>query len=487
MRTRVAAPRAAVLVESMRDIGYSLGTALADIIDNSITAGAWRIQLFSDEDAAGSRICIVDNGYGMDEEELVEAMRPGSKNPLDRRRKGDLGRFGLGLKTASFSQSRRVTVVSRVKQATCAAIWDLDYVSKVDEWRVQLPDDVSAIPYIEHLDASGTLVLWENLDRIGASHGGASAGASQLNARLNEARSHLELVFHRFLTTEPGHRKVRISLNGRDLEPFDPFVTKHPATIVGPPESIKVGKHEVKIQAFTLPHHRKVKPAEWEYNGGYEGYLKNQGFYVYRGRRLIIHGTWFGLARQQELTKLARVRIDMPNALDSDWKIDIRKASAQPPPQVRDRLRRIVDTIGAASTRVYTKRGVRLISENPFPVWNRLQDKNQISYRINRDHPVIEDFAASAVGTTPAAFSGIIELLEATLPYDALFSDFGEGSENMAGAPASDETLRQTVAATVIRMKDKGVLPGEMAEMLKSGEPFRSNWGRTMEILKQIL
>lgn len=485
MRTREAAPRASVLLESMRDIGYSLGTALADIIDNAITAGARNIRLFSEEDAAGARICTIDDGSGMDEDELVEAMRPGSKSPLDRRNKSDLGRFGLGLKTASFSQSRRVTVVSRAMGITCAAIWDLDFVAKVDAWRVQLPDDTSDIPFADNMGASGTLVLWEKLDRIGA-RSGTATHSGQFVQKLDEARLHLELVFHRFLTAEPGFRKIHISLNSRELESFDPFATRFSATIVGPVETIKVGKHEVRVQPFTLPHHRKIKTSDWEHNAGPEGYLKNQGFYVYRGRRLIIHGTWFGLARQQELTKLARVRIDMPNALDSDWHIDIRKASAHPPAQVRERLRRIVEGIGNTSKRVYTRRGVRLVSENPSPVWNRLQDKNQISYRINRDHPLIDDLLEQMDETSKASLGHVIELLEASMPYDALFSDFGEGSENMAEAPTSDETLLHTVITTVNRLKEKGVQPKDVADMLKAGEPFRSNWTRTATILEQL-
>ena len=111
-------------------------------------------------------------------------------------------------------------------------------------------------------------------------------------------------------------------LNGRELEPFDPFHSSHPATILGPEEVFRLGDQEIRMQPVTLPHHKKVSTQEWERYAGPEGYVRNQGFYVYRGKRLIIHGTWFKLMRQTELTKLARVRIDMPNSMDSDWKID---------------------------------------------------------------------------------------------------------------------------------------------------------------------
>ena len=231
--------------------------------------------------------------------------------------------------------------------------------------------------------------------------------------RLDDARKHLELVFHRFLSGERGLKKVRILLNQRPLEPLDPFHSSHQATITEPPtpEVIKVGHKEVLVQTFTLPHHKKVTPTEWDRYELPGGYLKNQGFYVYREKRLIIHGTWFNLARQTELTKLARVRIDMPNGLDEAWKIDVRKASAQPPYQVRERLRRIIDKIGATSKRVYTHRGRILVDDNRLPVWNRMQDKNQIVYRLNPEHPVLADFVSRLPSDLVRDFAQVVELV----------------------------------------------------------------------------
>lgn len=296
-------------------------------------------------------LAIVDDGEGMSEDELLAAMRPGSRNPLDTRDKEDLGRFGLGLKTASFSQCRKLTVASRKDGVISCARWDLDKVAQTNQWLVELLDEPSSVPWIDELGISGTLVVWEKLDRL--VEGEASEARSAFVSRIDDASEHLELVFHRFLAGERGIKKIALELNGRALEPFDPFHSTHPATQAGPVEKIKSGGQEVEVQAFTLPHHKK-DPEGWERFAGKAGYLKNQGFYVYRGKRLIIHGTWFGLARQKELTKLARVRIDMPNGMDAEWKIDVKKASAQPPYHVRERLRRIIETIGATSRRVYT-------------------------------------------------------------------------------------------------------------------------------------
>lgn len=484
MRTVDASPRASVLIESMRDIGYSLETALADVVDNSIAAGASMIQLFADTATADVKIGIIDDGVGMTESELLTAMRLGSRNPLQERNATDLGRFGLGLKIASFSQCRRLTVVTRHNDKTSAAIWDFEHVAKTNEWEVQIPDDTSSIPWADRLGKKGTLVVWENLDRLLEKRGAADSLAHFVRS-MDEAREHLELVFHRFLAGESGLRKVRISLNERPLVPFDPFNISHPATIAGPVERIKVDRYEVTVQTFTLPHHRKVAPSEWERYAGRAGYVKNQGFYLYRQKRLIIHGTWFGLARQMELTKLARVRIDMPNGLDAEWKIDVKKASAQPPYQVRERLRRIIETLGANSKRVYTARGRRLISDNRLPVWNRIQDKNEIIYRINPEHPVLADFIAQLPENLKGDFFKVVEIAGASLPMDALFADLGGEPDKVTGNATSDETLRHAVNTTCKSLVESGISMNDIIEMMRVAEPFRSNWQRTEEILNE--
>jgi Histidine kinase-, DNA gyrase B-, and HSP90-like ATPase len=473
-----------MLIESMRDIGYSLETALADVIDNSITAAATRIDIRA-HSGEHPRIAIIDDGCGMSWEQLMAAMRPGSRNPLDERTPADLGRFGLGLKTASFSQCRRLTVVTRRDGMTHAAVWDLQHVAKEDDWLVQIPDDVSSIPWVDCLAETGTLVLWEDLDRLVEEHDGVPS-LEHFVSRIDDTRSHLELVFHRFLSGEPGLRKTEIQLNNRPLEARDPFHSRHPATVIGPLETIRVGDHTVQIQTHTLPHHRKVTPEEWERLAGREGYLKNQGFYVYRERRLIIYGTWFGLARQAELTKLARVRIDMPNGLDAEWKIDVKKASAQPPFLVRERLRRIIETIGATSKRVYTARGQRRVTDNRLPVWIRLQDKNQISYQINREHPVVAEYLSRLDNGLLSEFTRVIELSESTLPMDMFFADMGSAPDLIAENTTSDETLRHTVFTTVAKFRDTGMKSEELIDIMQYAEPFKSNWERTRVLLEDL-
>lgn len=473
-----------MLIESMRDIGYSLETALADIIDNSITAKAKRIRLLADTTGSEPRLAIVDDGEGMSEEELLAAMRPGSRNPLDTRTENDLGRFGLGLKTASFSQCRKLTVVSRKDGVTSCACWDLDKVARTNQWLVELPDDLSSVPWADELGDSGTLVLWETLDRL-VEGDGVDARAAFVS-RIDDAAGHLELVFHRFLAGEKGLTKIALELNGRPLEPFDPFHSAHPATQAGPVELIRSGGHEVEVRTFTLPHHRK-DPEGWEKYAGKAGYLKNQGFYVYRGRRLIIYGTWFGLARQKELTKLARVRVDMPNGMDAEWKIDVKKASAQPPYHVRERLRRIIETIGATSRRVYTARGHRLVSDSRLPVWQRKQSGNEISYCLNPEHPAFAEFDALLPDELKPGFRRVMEIAASTIPVDALFADISASPEHVSGEALAEDAFAYLVETTFSALLASGIGAADAAEMMRVTDPFRENWDRVSDLLEPKL
>lgn len=480
-----ATPHAASLIEGLRDIGYSLETAISDIIDNSITAGARQIRIITDAFIDEPLIAIVDDGEGMAEDELIAAMRPGSQNPLATRDKPDLGRFGLGLKSASFSQCRRLTVVSRKGGKTSAAIWDLDDVAERNEWAVQLPDDVAGIPEVGQLGAAGTLVLWQKLDRLtgGFSHNAAKR-TEIINRRIAETERHLRLVFHRFIEDA---KSLRILLNGRPLRPLDPFAKSNPATISDPEETLPLISGEVEIQSFTLPHHKHTSKADWDDIGGPEGHLKSQGFYLYRGRRLILYGTWFGLCRQSELTKLCRVRIDIPNSMDADWKIDVKKSSAQLPPVVRDRLRKVIERIQDGSKRTYSKRGQKLVDRERLPMWNRVQADGQIRYGPNIEHPVFADFAERLPPDLRRGFFNCIALVGASLPIETLHADMAGTAEQIVPDHVDEDTLTQAVHATLSALLKARKDIKEITSLMKDVDPFRSAWEDTQRIIRLTL
>lgn len=474
-----------MLIESMRDIGYSLETALADVIDNSITANATEVRLLVDSTTADPKIGILDNGHGMDRAQLLEAMRLGSSNPRAKRPRTDLGRFGLGMKTASFSQCRKMTVVARKGSKVSVAIWDLDHVEREDRWELLTPQSAEGIPFENELASDGALVVWERMDRV-VEASGSEAGRKHFNRRLDETRRHLELVFHRFLSGEPGTPKVTILLNGLPLKPFDPFHSKHSSTEVSPPESVQVGEHTVTVSAYTLPHHRNVTKAEWEQYGGPEGYLKSQGFYLYREKRLIVHGTWFGLARQMELTKLCRVKIDTPNGLDSEWQVDVKKASARPPLPVRERLQKLISEIGAPSKRKYVGRALKLAHVGRLPVWTRTAADNRITYELNAENPVVTDFRQQLPDDLVPDFERLLRTMSSALPLDIIFADLAGEPETVQQSAISPEDLSRAFAVTLAGLLSHGVKPSQVPDMLRRAEPFRSNWEQVETLLSDL-
>ncbi len=478
-------PPPSALIEGLRAIGYSLETAISDIIDNSITAGALRVQISTETYSDEPYIAIIDDGAGMAEEELIAAMRPGSRNPLAARDEPDLGRFGLGLKSASFSQCRRLTVVARRSAETTAAVWDLDDVAERNEWTVQLPDQVDHIPGIDKLGPTGTLVLWQKLDRLagGYSHD-AARRAAFINQRIAETERHLRVVFHRFME-DP--KPLHILLNERRLRPLDPFARKNFATISDPEEKLHLTMGDVEIQSFTLPHHKQMSKTDWEDLGGPEGHLKSQGFYLYRCRRLILHGTWFGLCRQSELTKLSRVRIDIPNSMDADWKIDVKKSSAQLPPVVRDRLKKVIERILAGSKRTYSRRGQKLVDHARLPIWHRILSDGQISYRANIEHPAFADFAEGLPPDLRRGFFNCITLVGASLPIETLHADMAGNAELVVPDRVDEETLVQAVHATVSVLLSASKDMKEIKALMKDVDPFRSAWEDTERIIAETV
>ena len=337
-------PYAPTLIESTRAIGYSLEAAVADIIDNSIAAGASKVDLFFFP-VDKEYVAILDNGRGMDDKEITTAMQYGSKNPMDERSKDDLGRFGLGLKTASLSQCRSLTVITKKEDALLARRWDIDYVSVTGKWTLLILDEyeILQLPHIEELLKydSGTLVVWQNLDRLKA---GEINFEQALGRKIDVVRDHLALVYHRYLAGEVGLKKIVIQINNVKIEPIDPFLSSKSVQAMDDEVLVVRGKH-IEVRPYILPHISKMTSDEIKLLGGKEGLRRHQGFYVYRNKRLLVWGTWFRMMRQGEMSKLARIRVDIPNDLDDLWTLDIKKSSAIPPAEVRNNLKSVIERL----------------------------------------------------------------------------------------------------------------------------------------------
>lgn len=481
-----ATPYAASLIEGHRDFGYSLETALADIIDNAITAGARTVELIADTVADEPWIALADDGSGMTETELVEAMRLGSKNPTHEREAEDLGRFGLGLKSASFSQCRSLTVLTRQDDRTSCARWDLDRVARRNDWSLELIDDAELVTGHDLLPETGTVVIWEKLDRLsgGYTHDRAKR-AEHMNSELSRAEHHLRLVFHRFL--EGSKPRLNLSLNGRELKPIDPMATTHVATQKDPEEVLRLRQGDVLIRCHTLPHHKRMSREEWEEIGGPEGHLKSQGLYVYREKRLIIAGGWLGLARQTELTKLCRIAVDIPNTMDAEWKIDVKKASAQLPPVVRERLRKVVERFVGTSKRTYRSRGQKLVDETRFPIWNRVHKDGQIVFRPNLEHPVFRTYAERLPEELREGFERCLRIVGSGLPIETLHAELVGNAEAVTADETSAADLEELIYSLAVNLLENGMSTGALTDTMRNYAFLRSQWESVEPILQKFL
>lgn len=463
-------PYAPTLMQSTRAIGYSLEAAIADIIDNSITASASNVWInFFPKDEA-SYITFLDDGKGMTATELNIAMQYGSRNPSEQREASDLGRFGLGLKTASLSQCKVLTLVSKKGNVIEGRRWDLDYVTETGEWSLGVleEDEIAKLPQIEQLiDLSiGTMVFWQKLDRLML---GEINFEQAMGRKMDDVRKHLALIYHRYLTGESGIKKFSLYFNKKKLYPQDPFLVNKSVQAIDD-ETLLIGNGKVVVRPYILPHISKLSHEEVESLGGKDGFRKQQGFYVYRNKRLLVRGTWFRMMRQGELSKLVRIQVDIPNTLDDLWTLDIKKSTAIPPIEVRKSLGAIIQKMADKSKRTWTYRGKKENDNTLSHIWNRMKTRTGILYKINLDYPILDEF----ITEHPDLKRGLkilFKQIEVGLPINSLYIDLvnDEKMDNDLSVDIAD--ILEMVKTLLSNMNDNRKKQ-EMLTMLKSSEPF---------------
>lgn len=435
-KTRFAPPKASAMLEALRGLGYTTSAALADIIDNSISAGATKVNLHFTWDGDTSRISILDNGRGMSDYELERAMTLGALNPLETRSSTDLGRFGLGLKTASFSQCRSLTVASkRNGEKTSCLRWDLDAIAADPEsgWHMFEGASPGSESFLESLNSlsSGTLVLWEKMDRI------VTPGSTldHFVDLADDVESRLAMTFHRLI--EGPRPDFQLLINDKAVKPWDPFLMGHPAKAMeSPTERKRTPSGVLEIQCHVLPHKDKLSENEYQIAGGPEGWNSQQGFYVYRNKRLLVAGGWLGLGKgrawnREEPQRLARIRIDIPNSADTDWKIDVKKSTARPPVFVRPWLTRIAEITREKARRVFAYRGTTTPAIGGVPIeeaWRTEHLRSGIRYRIHQAHPAVAA-VIDACGDRKDLVKAMLRVIEETVPVQRIWLDTAENKE----------------------------------------------------------
>lgn len=411
-----AEPEASSMIETFRAIGYSIETAIADIIDNSITACAKNIWIDYDWRGAGTTLSILDDGIGMNNEQLIQAMRPGSKNPLEERNQNDLGRFGLGLKTASFSQTRKFTVFSKAKDYKPVYwTWDLDYVNKEQAWKLirYIPDQEKWTNKIKTLD-TGTCVIWWDIDRLTKDTVEDSQEAkSKFLEIMDIVKSHISMVFHRFIDNG-----LNIYFRDRLIKSWDPFMIGTEG-LQSKPE-IRLSGGSITIKGFVLPHRSKLTAEQYNLGKGPKNsWTSYQGFYVYRNKRLLVSGDWLGFFKREVHYDLCRIRIDLPNNFDSDWQIDIKKSIARPPSIYRDQILAIAKETRNQAVEVYRHKGKvlkrKLSADEYFPFWEERARHGKRFYKINRKHPILNELLSKS-GDLKKDIEKVVQFIEETVP-----------------------------------------------------------------------
>ena len=474
IETAQAEPDASSMIETFRAIGYSIDTAIADIIDNSITAEAKNIWVDYIWGGSNTVLSILDDGNGMNNEELIQAMRPGARNPLDTRDTNDLGRFGLGLKTASFSQTRKFSVVSkRIDCEVCLWSWDLDFVNKSKSWSLikYCPTESNFTEKVEEL-TSGTCVIWWDLDRITKDTKEDSEDSkNKFLEKMEGVKSHLSMVFHRFI--EDG---VNIFFQGRKIEPWDPLMIGFDG--LQPKPDVKFSNGQIYIKGFVLPHRSKLSPEDYKCGKGpKDSWTAHQGFYVYRSRRLLVAGDWLGLFKKEVHYDLCRIRIDLPNNVDEDWQIDIKKSIARPPLKYKDQIISIAKEVRTQALEVYRHKGKilkrKLSKDKYFPLWEERVRHGKRFYKINRKHPLLIELLTKS-NDLKGEIDKVLQFIEETVPIPLI--TLQENENNQPHGQPFEGKNHDAVLDTMKAMYHNLIMKGKTDERAKliilNIEPF---------------
>ena len=452
-RVIVKEPPAKTLITGIRAIGYSFSTAVADIIDNSISARATRIDIISEVNVSSAYIEFLDNGIGMDYDELENAMLLGSDREGREESETELGRFGLGLKAASLSQCRVFTVVSKVGNCFNAITFDLNLIERENKWNLRILDDIeiAEIPNIDKLNEhySGTMVVWRDFDKI---EGHSKRFEDTFRDHIAEAKKHVELVFHRY------HQTHEIFFNGRRVERRDPFLCgSAPRQQTGHTERIRVGEQYISVTPYTLPFWNMITNEEKALLGYPKSIHDDQGFYLYRNKRLISWGSWFRMGLKSEHNKLARIQVDIPSSLDSIWMLDVKKSSARIPDVIREELRASVKDSFVRSKKTVRFPGLKeQRAENP--VWIRtinMHEKTAL-YSLNRDNPLVVELFDNLGKGEARLLEILLSQIETSLPKHSIWNDH------------TDETLKISDRANEV---DTEQLFNELSDILAMSKP----------------
>ena len=418
------------LIKTLMRVGYDFNMAVGDIVDNSISAKAKNIRIFTSLDSQNPTFSIYDDGWGMSEKELYENMKLAAKDPSLERDENDLGRFGSGMKTASFSQARKLIVISKKKGSKiCGAYWDIDEIESSDSWEVLMGLNEREINSIDGFDKdilseTGTVIIWHKI--ISFKETQHTSLENIIANTIDSMSRYLSLHFHKFMQSND---KVSFFVNQRKLSPINPFI-KGKGSMDLTPENIRGKKGNVEIKPHVLPHPQYLSQSQIDKLGGIDAIYKNQGLYIYRANRLIIAGGWMGLSSRNILGNLARVEVNIPASLDDEWSTDVKKSSLQLPLMVQRKLKQICQRPIGISRGEHTHRGKKE-EVNEYWFINENKQDNTTKYEVHLKNNELIEIAEKMTQTNRIKLKEFLRNLSKYLPVHHIFSRIGKSPKSV--------------------------------------------------------
>lgn len=400
-------PNPEFLIKSIAEQGYSLEAALADLIDNSLSADADKVEILTKIDSEPFVLYLADNGSGMDEETLKQAMHFPSSSPESRREKNDLGRFGLGMKTASFSQTRKFTVISRSigSKNFSARTWDVE-LQHEHKWKVIVNSEEEINKLLRDYKELGssnhqafedfepnTIIIWHGLykfEQYLEEHNRIKAFTKEISEVTTE---HLSLVFHRYMERNEQHLQIRV--NNVRLEPFNPFPVEEEGFRRIENRQRLFSDDSIEMEGFILPSRsiEETKQGHTKWTTKRRSLSDMEGVYIYRADRIILFGGWNGIIRKAQKLQLARLRVDIGNKADHLLHLNVAKSKVIIPHELKKAFEDYVKELKYEAEKEFNNRGIRRFTqpaEDNMDLFVKRASNRGPLLEINERFPLLE-------------------------------------------------------------------------------------------------
>jgi hypothetical protein len=458
------------LIETLASSGYTLESAVGDIIDNSIDAGANVINIYFDYEKR--TIKFIDNGSGMTEEEIRKASIPAYQSKYTERDNTDLGRFSLGLKSASASICDILSITSKKNNKTNRVIINFKNIVESKSWEATLEKNIDD----SIISKNGTIIEWIYLKSMHI----YLEDKKYFTQDILRVEKYISLTYSEIIKDG-----LSIFINEREVSAFDPFMQDNDKTKVVDQREIDFKGEIIRTTTFILPNLDSLDDTEKSKILS-DGIIENQGFYIYRNKRLIYQGKWMGISNFKTDNKYqyARIKVDINNKLDEDFKINFMKNFATLPESTKEDFLTIAKKSRNESLNNFTyikrrKQLRRTKLDDINYVWLVENTRDGQKLLINYNHPLIKEFSTE-FGITK--IKKLLSLFSKTIPISQIRQGgFANNSQ------LSDEEFVELFKRVNANLIKEGLTKEEIISKLIKIEPFNTNIEKLLELIGGFL